>query len=57
MHQQFVRAETESMIITNEVRSCGCLHIAGFLHLTDLSSKPWLNLPNLHLSLLQKYLK
>lgn len=57
MHQQFVRAEIEGMIVTNEVRSCGCLHIAGFSHLKDLSSKPWLNLPNLHLSLLQKYLK
>lgn len=43
LQQQIVRSETESMIGTNEVRFCDCLHIAGFLHLVNLSSKTWLD--------------
>lgn len=40
VHQHFVRAEIEITICINWPVS-GFIHMAGFLHLTDLSSEPW----------------
>lgn len=38
--EHFVRAEIEITICVNWSVS-GFIHMAGFLHLTDLSSEPW----------------